>query len=94
MGCGIIFFVGNATGVTINGLKLHNFQYSAILSGGGNDTWTATNNIVFNGFCVVGSGACSSSANAAGIQCYGCHNATITNNVVHDMARSASASTM
>jgi hypothetical protein len=43
MGCGIIFFVGNATGVTINGLKLHNFQYSAILSGGGNDTWTATN---------------------------------------------------
>jgi hypothetical protein len=81
-----IFFVGNATGITINGLSMHNFQYSALSSGGGNNSWTATNNIIFNGFCVVGVGACSSSANAAGIQCYGCHNATITNNVVHDMA--------
>jgi hypothetical protein len=77
-----IFFVGN-------GLQLHNFQYSAISSGGGNSSLTATNNIVFNGFCVVGVGACSSSANAAGIQCYGCNSATISisfNNVNGDIS--------
>jgi len=81
-----IFFVGNTTGVTINGLNLHHFRYAGISSGGGNHTLTVTNNIVSNGFCVVNSGNCTSTQNEAAIQCYGCTGATITNNVVHDMA--------
>jgi Right handed beta helix region len=74
-----IFWVGNTTGVTINGLSMQNFQYAAVDSGGGNSGLTVTNNLMFNGFNVSGS-------SMGGFKCYGCASAMITNNVVHDIA--------
>jgi len=47
-----IFWVGNTTGVTINGLKLHNFNYAGIDSGGGAHALTVKNNEIYNGICV------------------------------------------
>lgn len=80
-----IFYVGNTTGVTINGLKLHNFQFSAVASSGGNSSLTAINNTISNGFCNGGSGNCAGHANEAAIQCYGCANAVIMHNSIDHM---------
>jgi len=81
-----IFFVGNAHNITIIGLKLHNFRYSAISSLGGSQSLTVKNNVVSDGFCVVNSGNCVGSQNEAGIHCYGCASAVITNNAVTRIA--------
>ena len=81
-----IFWFGNTTGVTINGLKLHNFQYSGIDSGGGAHTATITNNEIYNGTCVYGVGACASNAMPSAIKCFGCVTSSVTHNYVHDMA--------
>lgn len=81
-----IFYVGNTTSVTITGLNLHHFRYSAISSQGGNHSLVVTNNILSNGFCVVNSGNCAGTQGEAAIQCFGCTSATIKNNAIHDMA--------
>lgn len=81
-----VFFIFNSTGVTINGLKIHNFEYAGIHSGGGNHTATIINNEVYNGFCAGTTGNCTGHANASGIVCYGCVNAAVKNNYVHDIA--------
>ncbi len=76
-----IFWLGNVANPTINGLAMHNFGYGAIASVGGTTALTANNNLIFNGYYVPGS-----NDNAAGIQCYGCTNTTITHNTIHDIA--------
>jgi len=77
-----IFDIGNASGVTINGLTLHDFDFAAIRTTGGAPSLTVSNNIIFNGFFIVASGP----QNAAGIMCYDCNNMTVSHNVVHDIA--------
>jgi hypothetical protein len=80
-----IFFTGGATNVTITGLSLHNFDFAAVQSGGGANL-TVTNNLMFNGFGIVGDVSLSGAQNAASVQCYSCANLTVSNNVVHDIA--------
>lgn len=80
-----IFYTGGATGVTINGLSLHNFDFAGIQSGGGANL-TVTNNIIFNGFGIVGDASLSGASNAGGFMCYDCVGLTISNNVIHDIA--------
>ncbi len=77
---------GVTGGFTVNGLKLHNFQYAAMASvnGGVNTGITFENNLVYNQFDNFGT-----VSNAAGFQCYGCLNATISHNAFHDMAGAA-----
>ncbi len=70
----------SAPNVTINGLSIHNFQYAGIGSGGGATNLTVENNVIFNGYTAT------NSSNPAGISCYSCGNATISHNVIHDMA--------
>lgn len=78
----VIFDVQDAANITINGLSLHNFDFAAIASIGGASTLTVKNNLIFNGFFVVGAGA----QNAGAFMCYGCANTTISHNAVHDIA--------
>jgi hypothetical protein len=77
-GLSVVISVG-ANDVTINGLSIHDFQYAAINSGGGANNLTVENCIVFNGYA-------SPPGNPGGISCYGCGNAVISHNVIHDMA--------
>jgi hypothetical protein len=72
---------GLVVAMSINGLSIHNFQYSGIGSGGGTNNLTAENNLIFNGY------AYSGSSNPGGISCYGCANTTLSHNVIHDMAQ-------
>ncbi len=80
-----IFFTGGATNVTFNGLKMHNFNFAAVQSGGGSGL-TVTNSLMYNGFGIIGDASLSGAQNAAAVMCYGCANATVSHNAVHDMA--------
>lgn len=73
--------VADATNLTINGLSIHNFAYAGIASGGGTKNLTVENNVLFNGYYVPGS-----ASNPGGFTCYGCASATISHNVIHDIA--------
>ena len=75
----IAIYVG-ANDVTIDGLSIHDFQYAGVNSGGGTGNLTVENSVIFNGYVASGS------SNPAGISCYGCSNATISHNVIHDIA--------
>jgi len=71
----------SANNITINGLSIHDFQYSGIGSGGGVNNLLIENCLLFNGYLASGS------SNPGGISCYGCGNMTISHNVIHDMAQ-------
>jgi hypothetical protein len=76
----VAVYVG-ANNVTINGLSIHNFQYAGVNSGGGTANLIVENSLFFNGY------SSSNASNAAGISCYGCSNAKISHNVIHDIAQ-------
>jgi hypothetical protein len=76
----VILFIG-ASNVTVNGLSFHNFQYAGINSQGGANNLTVENCLLFDGYSQ------SNSSNAGGISCYGCSNALISHNVIHDIAQ-------
>jgi hypothetical protein len=76
----VAVYVG-ASHVTINGLSIHDFQYAGINSQGGTDHLVVENCVIFNGYSQ------SNASNAGGISCYGCSNAVISHNVIHDIAQ-------
>ena len=73
--------VDNTNNVTIDGLSIHNFRVAAISSTGGTTNLIVKNNKFYNGF--NGTGADNT---AAAFSCYGCHNTSILNNTIHDVA--------
>jgi hypothetical protein len=80
-GGGLVIAVSvGASNITINGLAIHDFQYAGIGSGGGANHLTVENCDIYNGYTAT------NSSNPGGISCYGCGNALISHNVIHDMA--------
>jgi hypothetical protein len=71
----------SASHVTFDGLSIHNFQYAGINSQGGADHLLVENCVLFDGY------ASSNASNAGGVSCYGCSNAIISHNVIHDIAQ-------
>jgi hypothetical protein len=70
--------------ITIDGLSLHNFQFSSVhIRGGSNDGLTVKNSTIFNEFIST------QTFSAGGVSCYGCSNATVSHNYIHDMANAA-----
>ena len=79
-GNGLYYMISDhASNITINGLSLHNFQHSGVHSGGGAHSPTIINNVIFNGTITT------QTANPGAIACYGCTNAIISHNVIHDI---------
>lgn len=76
----VAVYVG-ASHVTFNGLSIHDFQYAGINSQGGTDHLVVENCVIFNGYSQ------SNASNAGGVSCYGCSNAIISHNVIHDIAQ-------
>jgi hypothetical protein len=76
----VAVYVG-ASHVTFDGLSIHDFQYAGINSQGGTDHLVVQNCVLFNGYSE------SNASNAGGISCYGCSNALISHNVIHDIAQ-------
>ena len=73
------FFFQNANNLTINGLSIHNFQFAGIGGYNGGSNMVIENNIIYNQYDVADD-------SAAGFMCYSCSNATISHNVLHDIA--------
>lgn len=75
-----IFSTG-ITNLTINGLVIHDFIFAGLASSGGDVSPTYINNVIYNQYKLSGG-----TTNPGGIFCYGCSNAVIANNVIHDTA--------
>jgi hypothetical protein len=74
-------FYGGAANFTINGLKLHNFQYGGIASLGGMSNAVFQNNEIYNEYYVPGA-----AASPGGITCANCLNTHVTHNYIHNTA--------
>ena len=74
------FFFNVTNNLTINGLSIHNFQFAGIGGYNGGSNMVVENNLIFNGYDTADN-------SAGGFMCYGCANATISHNVVHDIAQ-------
>jgi Right handed beta helix region len=81
MGNGLVYVMAldNVSNITFDGFAIRNFQYSA-LGGGGGTGLVIKNMHLYNGTYVV------IDDNPAAISLYGNGNATISHNVIHDMA--------
>jgi hypothetical protein len=70
----------SGSNITIDGLSIHNFAYAGINSNGGADHLVIENNLIFNGYYA------SNNSNPGGIALTDSASATISHNVIHDIA--------
>ena len=66
--------------ITIDGLAIHNFAYAGINSNGGANNLVIKNNDIYNGYYA------SNNSNPGGISITDAGSATISHNVIHDIA--------